>query len=163
MVKPNAQNLNKLIKLFQKAKNPYIVETSDGYISNTYWAIKKEYLEPLKEVIKPETKIDAFLLQLLSNKFESDKSIKKFVNFDYYAVRQEFKVSFYVLDIPELFQKIEINKNYADFIEAVLTENGFYFNSGERRLYYDEVWRDAYFVWFKNNIIAICYSKIKNL
>jgi len=159
----NAKNFNKLIKLFQKAKAPFIIETEDGYLSNTQWAIKKEYLELLKEIIKPKSKSDAFLLRVLMNKFESDKSIKKIENFYYYAIKQEGKSSFYVLDIPELFKKVEINKNYADFIEAILNINGFYHNSWKRILYLDTVWKDAYFVWFKNNIIAICYSQIKNV
>jgi len=171
-----------LMRLFERAIDPYgfglvLMETEDGFITNEHWAVKKELMEPLQcqQYVRGVApfKVHAILEEIFKKNEEKEveRNVAVYDNFLYYAVREEVvnhrRLAFYVLDIPVLFRKVVMLKNYADFIDAMI--GGMQGNEVKRKLYYvgmlkkdgDEEVR-PYFVWYGkgDDVVAICMGRL---
>jgi hypothetical protein len=173
-----------LVKLFQKVIDPYgdgmwLAETVDGFIGNGHWAVRKDLLETLKGYYESHIKAKSStsikgIVESACRKYEDfgvDVDVVVYEGFDYYAVRtvedwRKKKLNFYVLNICELFGKVLLLKDYADFIDNVIGDS--YVWRGYnlvRRVYYTR-WDEGrkvivFFVWYwvkgdKEEVVALC-------
>jgi hypothetical protein len=173
-----------LVKLFERVIDPYgeglwLAETVDGFIGNGHWAVRKELLEPLRGYYEQyvKAKSSMSIKGIVENarrgyeEFGMDVDVVVYDGFDYYAVRtvedwRKRKLKFYVLDIYELFRKVLLLKDYADFIEGVIGDS--YVWRGYdlvRRVYYTR-WDEGrkvmvFFVWYwvkggEEEVVALC-------
>jgi len=174
-----------LVKFFQRAIDPYwnrlvLRETGDGFVTNRHWAVKKELMKPLQYQSYARGVIPVTVCGVLEEIFkkneeeEVERNVAVYDEFEYYAVRTEVvnrkKLKFYVLDVPVLFRKVVVLKNYVDFIEALVSGSMQGSEVKRRRLYYVEVLKkdgvkewEAYFVWYGKGkdggddvVVAVC-------
>jgi hypothetical protein len=170
-----------LVKLIQRVIDPYrdglvLRETEDGFITNGHWAVKKELMEPSQYSSYVRGVIPLTVRSALEKMFKKDeeeeveRNVAFYDDFHYYAERIEVisrrKLRFYILDVPVLFRKVMVLKNYVDFIEALT--NSMYGSEVKRRLYYVEILKkdgvkewETYFVWYRedggnDDVIAVC-------
>jgi len=166
-----------LMKLFKKAIDPYrfglvLKETEDGFVTNEHWAVRKELMKSLQYQSYVAGVVPVKVCSILEEMFEKneeeevERNVAVYEDFEYFAVREEVvnhrRLAFYVLDVPVLFKKVVVLKDYADFIEVVVgSVQG---NEVKRKLYYvgvlkkdgDEEVR-PYFLWYRgDDVVAIC-------
>jgi hypothetical protein len=176
--------VEELVKLFKRVIDPYgeglwLAETVDEFIGNGHWAVRKELLESLRGFYEQyiKGKSSTSIKEIVENarrKYEGfgvDVDVVVYDGFDYYAVRtvedwRKKKLKFYVLNICELFGKVLLLKDYADFIDSVIGDS--YVWRGYdlvKRVYYTR-WDEGrkvvvFFVWYwvkedEEDVVALC-------
>jgi hypothetical protein len=156
-----------LTNLFEKAIDPYkegdYLRELEDCIATQYWAVKKDLLDSkfvYYEKYLKEKMIDWNLQKIIQLILEQNPQVYICNNLCY-ARRRTYindKIKFvYITDIKEVFTKITLLKEIADFLKILC--KGY-----ELKLYVVEDFgiERADFVWFdKENPIAICSGVIE--